>query len=87
MAMNLRLPDDLAEALRAEAARRGESQQAVVRQALAEKLGVASAETPLLAAVRRGLVGPPSPFRDQAPPLRHPGERSTLDLLDRDDRV
>lgn len=87
MATNLRLPDDLAAALRDEAERLGQSQQALVRQAIAEKLGLTSSETPLQAVLRQGVVEPPTPFQNPAPPLKLPDGETSLDLLDRDDRV
>ncbi|GAB3109710.1 hypothetical protein GCM10027055_08120 [Janibacter alkaliphilus] len=86
VATNLRLPDDLAQALRDEAARLGQSQQTLVRQAIAEKLGLSSGETPLQVAVRQGLVAAPSPFQNPPPPLRLGGDQTSLDLLDREDR-
>lgn len=86
MATNLRLPDDLAQALRDEAVRRGQSQQALVREAIAEKLGLHSGESPLQAAVRQGLVEPPSRFQNPPPPLRLQGPATSVDLLDREDR-
>lgn len=87
MATNLRLPDDLARALREEAERLGQSQQALVRQAITEKLGLNPDETPLQIAVRQGLVEPPSLFQNPEPPLRLEGDQTSLDLLDRADRV
>lgn len=86
VATNLRLPDDLARALRDEAARLGQSQQTLVRQAIAEKLGLSSGETPLQVAVRQGLVAAPTPFQNPPPPLGLGSDQTSLDLLDREDR-
>ena len=87
--MNLRLGSEAAAALRAEAQRTGRSQQDILREAVATYLGLiprqASETDPLVA---RGKVAPPRvPFRDVQPRLQlRPGE-SSLDLLDRDDRI
>jgi hypothetical protein len=89
VAMNLRLGAEAEEALRAEAQRTGRSQQDILREAVGKYFGLipsqASDTDPLVA---RGKVAPPRvPFRDVRPRLRlRPGE-SSLDLLDRDDRV
>jgi predicted transcriptional regulator len=83
---NLRLSDELAEALREEATRRGRSQQDIVREAIAKELGMASESTPMERAVRAGTVEAPEPFRDVEPTLRLPKGTSSLDLLDREDR-
>ena len=83
---NLRLSEELAGALRAEAARRGRSQQEIVREALAKELGLAPNLTAMQRAVRAGIVGPPDPFRDLEPTLTLPTGLSTLDLLEREDR-
>jgi plasmid stability protein len=86
MSTNLRLSEELAEALREEAARQGRSQQDIVREAIAKELGMASELSPMELAVRAGTVEAPEPFRDVEPTLRLPKGTSSLDLLDREDR-
>jgi plasmid stability protein len=86
MSTNLRLSEELASALREEAARRGKSQQDVVREAIAKELGMAPESSPMEQAVRAGIVEAPEPFRDAPPTLRLPNGMSSLDLLDREDR-
>jgi hypothetical protein len=87
--MNLRLGAEAEAALRAEAKRTGRSQQDILREAVGKYLGLipdqAGDTDPLVA---RGKVTPPRvPFRDVRPRLRlEPGETS-LDLLNRDDRI
>jgi predicted DNA-binding protein len=83
---NLRLSDELAEALREEAARQGRSQQDIVREAIAKELGMASESTSMERAVRAGTVEAPEPFRDVEPTLALPPGTRSLDLLDREDR-
>ncbi len=83
---NLRLSEELAAALREEAARRGRSQQEIVREAVAKELGMTSASTPLERAVRAGTVEAPDPFCDIEPTVTLPAGTSSLDLLDREDR-
>jgi hypothetical protein len=72
--------------LRAEAARRGKSQQDLIREAIAKELGMASELTPMELAVRVGTVEAPEPFRDTHPTLALPAGMSSSDLLDREDR-
>ncbi len=86
MSTNLRLSDELADALRDAARRRGQSQQEIVREALARELGLASDMTAMERAVRAGTVEAPEPFRDVEPTLVLPKGMSSLDLLDRDER-
>jgi hypothetical protein len=83
---NLRLSDELADALRQEAARRGRSQQDIVRMAIAKELGLTPDLTAMQRAIQAGVVDPPEPFRDVAPTLTLPTDTSSLDLLDRKDR-
>lgn len=87
MSTNLRLSEELAAALRKESTRTGRSQQEIVREAIAAKLGLITNETDLEKAIREGQVEPPEPFRDFDPPLTLPRGRSSLDLLKRDDRL
>ncbi len=83
---NLRLSEELAGALRKEAARRGKSQQEIVRDALAKELGLVSDLTDMERAVRAGTVDAPEPFHDVEPALRLPRGTRSSDLLDREDR-
>lgn len=83
---NLRLPADLAEALRAEAGRTGRSQQEILRHALAKELGMVPGVTPMERAVHAGLVQPPTPYEQVIAPAELPQGMTTMDLLDRDDR-
>lgn len=87
MSTNLRLSDELAAALREESTRTGRSQQEIVREAIAAKLGLVTDETALEKAIREGRVEAPEPFRDFEPPLTLPAGRSSMDLLGRDDQV
>lgn len=86
MSTNLRLSEELAGALREEAARRGRSQQDIVREALAKELGVTSGSTAMDLAVRAGIVEAPEPFLDVEPSLTLPAGVSSADLLEREDR-
>ena len=86
MSTNLRLSEELAGALRKEAARRGKSQQEIVREAIAKEVGLASELTSLEWAIRAGTVEAPDPFRDVEPTLTLPRGTHSLDLLDREDR-
>lgn len=83
---NLRLSEELVHALRTAAARRGRSQQDIVREAIAKELGLASDPTAMELAVRAGTVEAPEPFQDVEPTLKLPKGTSSLGLLDREDR-
>lgn len=90
MATNLRLQRDAEQALRAEAERTGQSQQALIRAAVDQYLGLTSESTPRSASetlVADGLVRPVrSAFREVDEPIELPDGMTTADLLDRDDR-
>lgn len=86
MATNLRLSEEAAAALLAEAQRTGRSQQDLLREAVHRYLGLATVESSRARAVAAGLVRPPTPFVDVQPELTLAGGCSTLDLLDRDER-
>lgn len=88
MAMNLRLNAEAEAALRAEAQRTGRSQQDLLREALAQYLGMLPRQAGIDPLIATGKVDPPRvPYRDVRPRLRlDQGERS-VDLLDRDDRL
>lgn len=77
----------MAAALRSESTRTGRSQQEIVREAIAAKLGLAIDETALQEAIREGRVEEPEPFRDFEPPLTLLAGRTSIDLLERADRV
>lgn len=82
----MRLSDELASALRDAAARRGRSQQDVVREAIAKDLGLVPGLTAMQRAVRDGVVDAPEPYRDVEPTLSLPRGTSSLELLERADR-
>jgi len=76
----------MAHALREAADSRGQSQQEIVRAALAKELGMAGSPSALDRAVQSGLVKPPQPFQDTVAAIPLPDGVTTMDLLDRDDR-
>ena len=85
MATNLRLRDDVVEALRRASERSGRSQQNLIREAVDQYLGLVDDPTDLDRAVAQGRVRPPSPFRDVRPGPAG-GHLDSLELLARDDR-
>jgi hypothetical protein len=85
--MNLRLSPELAAALRAESVRSRRSQQDIVREAIAGELGLSSEQTPMQRAVQEGIVEAPDSFRDVEPWLTLSPGTSSVDLLDREDRI
>jgi hypothetical protein len=89
--MNLRLGAELASALQAESERTGRSQQEIIRDAVAQQLHLVGREAPLSVreqALASGLVRPARvPYRKVTPRLRLPDGMSSLDLLDREDRL
>lgn len=87
--MNLRLGHETEEALRAEARRTRRSQQDIVREAVGKYLGVIPGQAgDVDSLIVSGKIAPPRvAFRDVRPRLcLEPGE-SSVDLLDRDDRI
>lgn len=89
MATNLRLRPEAEAALRAEAERSGRSQQEILRDALDRYLNLAGgdqpSEDPLL---RSGVLLPPrTPYRKVTPVTTPPGGVTSLNLLDRDERL
>lgn len=89
MATNLRLRPDSEAALRAESERSGRSQQEILRDALDRYLELAnrdrSGDDGLL---RSGALLPPrSRYRKVTPTTRPPAGVTSLDLLDRDERL
>ncbi|MEV5960263.1 ribbon-helix-helix protein, CopG family [Kribbella sp. NPDC051952] len=91
MATNLRLSPEVAAALQAEAERTGKSQQEIIRDAVARHLHLIGHEAPLSdreQARVAGLVRPARvPYRRAAPRLRLPEGMTSLELLDREDRL
>lgn len=85
MAMNLRLRPEVAEALRAEAERTGLSQQEILRQAVDAHLGLADSPRPTT--YPDWVIPPERPYRTVKPTLRLPEGTTTIDLLDREDRI
>lgn len=90
MATNLRLRADAQEALRAQAAATGRSQQELIREAVDRFLGLASeisprtAEGALLAS--GAVLAARTDFRELKQLLPLPAGLDTLGLLNRDDR-
>jgi hypothetical protein len=93
MAVNLRLRSEAEAALRAEAERTGRSQQEILREAVDRHLQAVAdggstslyGREPLYAS---GAVLPPrTPYRRTTPTLTLPAGRTSLDLLERDDRL
>ncbi|MGI8826385.1 MAG: ribbon-helix-helix protein, CopG family [Chloroflexota bacterium] len=91
MATNLRLRPDAERAIRAEAARTGRSQQELIRAAVDQYLGLSPASAPRTesdALIASGVVMPArSPYRVVSSLLSLPEGVTTIDLLDRDDRI
>lgn len=91
--MNLRLPDETAAALQAEAERTGQSQQEIVRDALGRRLHLIDDEpaeappTERRHAWNARTVQPARvAYRKVRPRIRLPKGTTSLDLLGRDDR-
>ncbi|WP_322747649.1 MULTISPECIES: hypothetical protein [unclassified Frankia] len=90
MAMNLRLNADTEIALRACAEQTGRSQQEIVRDAVDRYLNAANVERhlPRDRRIDSGTLLPPrTPYRRTTPTLTVPDGTTTLDLLDRSDRI
>jgi len=85
MAMNLRLRPEAAEALKAESERTGLSQQEILRRAVDEHLGLA--EKPRPAAYPAWVIPPKRMYVPVTPRLTLPEGMTTMDLIDREDRV
>jgi len=84
VAVNLRLSDDAAAALRAASRRTGRSQQELLREAVDRYLGLERPATAREQAIASGLVRPPTEFRDFEPTVQLRAGVTTADLLDRD---
>lgn len=84
VATNLRLSEAAAEALRRAAEATGRSQQQLLREAVAQYLGLDTPGADRERARTAGLVRPGTPFRDVAPTVRLPDETTIRELLDPD---
>lgn len=91
MATNLRLRPATEKALREEAARTGRSQQDLIREALDRFLGLIEhvpARRSMEDLIAAGIVRPAAePFRRAHRLLKLPEGVTSLDLLDREDRI
>ncbi len=89
MATNLRLRPDAEAALRAEAQRSGRSQQEILRDALDRYLDLGGGDPASGDALLRSgaLLPPRSRYRRVTPTTTLPAGITTLDLLDRDERL
>lgn len=87
MATNLRLRPEAEEALRAESAKTGRSQQELIRLAVDQFLGLSTPRAATLdELIAAGVITPPRPLRDDVQPIVLPSGTNSLDLLDREDR-
>jgi hypothetical protein len=91
MATNLRLRPETESALRAEAERTGRSQQELIREALDRYLGIGEIGPrpgSIDDLIARGLLIPArEPYRRPHRRLALPPGVTSLDLLDREDRI
>lgn len=91
MATSLRLRPDAEQAVRTEAQRTGQSQQDLIREAVDQYLVFGRADVPRTdadALLARGALLPArGPFRRSECRLSLPEGTTSLDLLDRDDRL
>lgn len=93
MATNLRLRPELESALREESARTGRSQQELIREALERFLGLGLATSrpaghSLDKLIAAGIVKPARPMLPRPERLLSlPEGVTTMDLLDREDRI
>lgn len=89
MAMNLRLTADEAAALRNEAEQTGCSQQDIVRTAVDRHLAHSSDRVSRTKPPRQAQrLGPPRlEYRKVVPTIQLEDETTSLDLLERDDRI
>jgi hypothetical protein len=89
--MNLRLRPEAEVALRERAERTGRSQQEIVREAVDRYLAAADTEPPYVVRDREQLINsvlpPRTPYRRTTPTLTIPNGVTSLDLLDRTDRL
>jgi hypothetical protein len=89
MARNLRLRPDAETALRAEAERSGRSQQEILRDALDRYLDLTGGDSSSGDALFRAgtLLPPRTRYRRVTPTRTLPAGITSLDLLDRDERL
>jgi len=91
MATNLRLRDEAAQAVKREAERSGRSQQEVIREAIDRHLGLSASGASggaldgLVAAGQ--VIRPRIPFRKVPHRITLPAGKTSVDLLDRQDRI
>lgn len=86
MATNLRLSEQAAEAVRAEAKRSGRSQQDVIRAAVDKYLEPRESH-PTSESIRDQIIPPLMPFIHDLERVKLPPGMTSLDLLDREDRI
>jgi uncharacterized protein len=90
MATTLRLRPEAEEALRIEAARSGQSQQDLIRDAVDQYLGLATQRRPAteseLMITTHGVLPARSPYHEVKELLELPVGITTLELLDREER-
>ncbi len=90
MATNLRLDGDIERALRELSLATGRSQQDIMREAIATYLGIATRVDMTDAAIERrraGLIPPKRPYSRPRTTLRLTGGVTSVDLIDREDRL
>lgn len=90
MATNLRLRPATADALRRRAEQSGRSQQEIIREALERYLGldIPPVQDATADVIARGVIRPPrTPYRRVTQRLSLPEGMTSLDLLDREDRI
>lgn len=87
MAVNLRLRDDAAAALRAESERTGMSQQEILRLAVDEHLGLVESGRPT--PYPDWVIPPERPYRSVTPTITPPPGQTMAEILNelREDRV
>lgn len=87
MAMNLRLSDEAAAALRVESQRTGVSQQEILRRAVDEHLGIG--ETKRGAPYPDWVIPPERPYRPVTPTIVPPPGKTMAQILEelREDRL
>lgn len=86
MATNLRLSEQAAKAVRAEAERSGRSQQDVIRAAV-DKYLAPNAPDRVSESIRDQIIPPLMPFIHDIERVELPPGMTSLDLLDREDRI
>lgn len=89
MATNLRLSEQAAAAVKAEAERTGRSQQDVIRAAVDQYLRPSGEPVAKASSWRDQLIPPKEPFRTipESEMLTMPEGMTSLDLMDREDRI